>query len=121
MNERPSSVTEVDPGIDQGEVHDLTGLAHLDQRAEVGRVGVDRVDAQVAAATADGRPGLGEVGERSRRQVVDHLDGQLLGNETVDEVRTDESGTADHQGIGRPRLTGVLGGRRLRGRGLAHR
>ena len=54
---------------------------------------VEVVEAQRAARGA----GVGEVGERPGRQVVDDVDLVALGEEAVDEVRPDEARAAGHQ------------------------
>ena len=51
------------------------------------------LDGQAAGLGA----GVGEVAERPGRQVVDDVDRLALGDQTLDEVRPDEPGTADDQ------------------------
>ena len=41
--------------------------------------------------------GLGQVGQRAARQVVDHVDAVALGQQPVDERRADEPGAAGDQ------------------------
>ena len=48
-------------------------------------------------STIGQRPGRREVGERATRQIVDHVDAPVLGEQPVDEGRADESRAARDQ------------------------
>ena len=75
--------------------HDL-GLPAMDQ---VGHGRVADVEALEREPMAALGPGIGQVGQRSGGQIVDHVDAVALGDEAVDEVRPDEPGTACDEGL----------------------
>ena len=60
----------------------------------LGRTHVHLVDGQLVAGAG---PGVGQVGQGAGRQVVDHVDGMSLGQQPVDQGRTDEPGPAGDQ------------------------
>jgi hypothetical protein len=74
-------------------VDDDVGTLEGHQRRELLGGGVEGVDREVAAE----RTRIGKVGQRSRREVVDHVDGVTLGQQSLDEVRTDEPGPTDDE------------------------
>ena len=73
-------------------VHDV-GRANGDQRRELVGEHVERVDLQ----RTTGSTGIGEIGQRAARQVVDDVDGVAFGDETIDQVRTEKPGATDDQ------------------------
>ena len=73
------------------EHHLWTAMAH--EVDEVGGPDVEIMEAERATCAAR----FCEVGERSGREVVHGVDLVPLGEEAVDEIRTDESRTAGHQ------------------------
>ena len=97
-------------------MHDLTRPAHRDQRGRArptlaSIVWMRRSPPPALAALPGRRRGWpSEPDDRSSTTST----ATLLGHETVDEVRTDEPGTADHQARRSARRLGrLLGGRRL--------
>ena len=64
----------------------MPGSAQRDQRGQVRRRCVERVDVQFGTAARGGRPGIGEVDERTRGEVVDDLDGGPFGHQPIDEM-----------------------------------
>ncbi len=81
------------PTRDRGQVVHDVGLTHTEQRPCLRRGGVEMVDLQRPAH----RTGIGEIGEASTRQVVDDVDRVTVGEQTVDEVRPDETRTSDDE------------------------
>ena len=73
-------------GDEEGEVDDMAWPSQRDQRGEIRRRRIEGVDVQLAAAARRRRPGIGEVGEGTRREVVDDLDRRPLGDKAFDEV-----------------------------------
>ena len=80
---------------------EVVDLPRPPQRHELGQAvaaGVKRADAQFAGhAGRDGGASVGQVGEGSGRQVVHDIDRLTLGDQPVDEMRTDESGATDDE------------------------
>src|SRR4051794_755426 len=74
-----------------GEVENNFGLAPGDEVDHVAGADVDLVEREVVVLTGSG---VGQVGERPRRQVVGHIDGVALGQQPVNERRTDEACSA---------------------------
>ena len=104
--EHVEAADDVDLGVEHGPLHrhpdvhlrsqmkhDL-GSAPFHEGHHVRRADVERVDTQRPLATA---PGIGEVGERARAQVVDDVDLVALGQQAVHQRRTDEAGAAGHE------------------------
>ena len=75
-----------------GQVEDHLRAAVAHQVDEITRADVKVVKSHRAAEGA----GVGEVGERSRRQVVHDLDLVAFGEKAVDEIRPDEPSTSGH-------------------------
>jgi hypothetical protein len=61
---------------------------------ETGRADVEAVEGQLVVRVG---PGLGEVRQRARGEIVDDVDGVALGQQAVDERGTDEAGAAGDQ------------------------
>ena len=80
-------------GWQPGEVVDDVGWAHRGQRRELVGEHVERVDLQ----RATGRACIGQVGQGSAREIVDDVDRVALGNQPIDQVRTQEPGASDNQ------------------------
>ena len=74
------------------EVHHLR-TSHAEQRVDIEGPTIEMMDLE---RTTDGAC-VGQVGEASGRQVIDHVDLVLFGQQAIDEVGSDESRTADHQ------------------------
>ena len=74
-----------------GEVEDDLGTAARHEVHHFGRSDVEPVEGQLIVG---GDSSGGQVGERARREVVDHIDRVTLGQEAVDERRTDEAGAS---------------------------
>ncbi len=83
-------VSHRDPHVDLGsQVEDHFRLAPHHQVDEVGRANVQLVKIEAPAAVG---PSLGQVGERSRRQVVHHVHRLAFGQKAVHQGRPDETG-----------------------------
>ena len=61
---------------------------------QLGRADVHLVHRQLVTGR---RPGVGQIGQRSGGQVVDHIHGLSFSQETVHQRRTDEAGSPGYQ------------------------
>ena len=83
------------PGGSQARWKTTSGARMAASDGELGGEHVERVDLQRAAGGA----GVGEVGQRAGGQVVDDVDGVILGEQPIDEVRAEEPGAADDEHV----------------------
>ncbi len=79
----------------RGEVEDELGPAPGHQLDDRRRGDVEVMDVERPAPAL---AGVGQVGQRTGREVVDDVDLVALGQEPVDQVRTDEARAAGHEG-----------------------
>ena len=101
-----SAADDVDVGVEDrpghrdphvglgGQVEDHLGPAPGHQLDDAGDADVELVEGELVAGVG---PGLGQVGQRAGREVVDHVDGVALGQQPVDEGGADEAGAAGDQ------------------------
>src|SRR5262249_302538 len=66
-------------------------------RHELGQIRRAHVEVMELEPAGAPRPGIGEVGERAGRQVVDHVDGAAFGQQPIDEGRADEAGSPGYE------------------------
>ena len=81
----------------QREVVDDVGSPQADRGLRIGRGHVEMMEPERAARC----PSRCEVGERADAEIVDHVDGVILGEQTVDEVGADESRSTDDDHVHR--------------------
>ena len=98
------------------EMHDQTWPPQTDEFSELDRRRIEMVKPQLPAH----RTRFGKIGERSSREVVHYVHGKRLRQQTLDEMRTDESSTSDDEhrsaNFRQPRTTSPTSSRLRHGR-----
>ena len=92
---RPACTAAPRPGDIHARWYTTSGGRMAAKRRELVGEHIERVDLQRATGGAC----VGEVRQRTARQVIDNVDRVAFGDETIDQVRTEEPGATDDHDV----------------------